>query len=191
MLSEDKTTKHASNGPVMLVAHRCFAVFFILPSCCVNRSHFLRAGVNRLISETNGMHETSYSPDVRDTLHYSWANGDYVYSEFNQVILPIVFHFRSRGSYFSPLLLASLRLIPPMAYITWFTVAGLLGETLWLWIWDRRFGRRRHPAASSNRSLLNETQKQIRNYHNYAERSSVAERSERRLGFESFSDDYM
>lgn len=154
----------------------------------INRSHFPRAGVNRLISETNGMHETSYSPDVRDTLHYSWANEDYVYSEFNQVILPIVFHFLSRGSYFSPLLLASLRLIPPMAYITWFTVVGLLGETLWLRIWDRRFGRRRHSAASNNRSLLNEMQKQIRNYHNYVQRGSVAERSERRLGFESFSD---
>ena len=30
------TTKHVSNRPVTLVAHKRFAVLFVLPSCCVN-----------------------------------------------------------------------------------------------------------------------------------------------------------
>lgn len=71
----------------------------------------------------------------------------------------MVFHFLSRGSYFSPLLLASLRLIPPMAYIAWLTVVGFRGAPLWLWSWDLRLGRRWHSVASNKKSLKWQTNK--------------------------------
>ena len=72
---------------------------------------------------------------------------------------PIAFHLPSRGSYFSPLLLASRRLIPPIAYNTWFTEVGRLGATLrfWLWTWDFLLGRSRYSVASSRRSLRKES----------------------------------
>ena len=35
------TTKHTSNSPVTFVTHKCFAVVFFLPSCCVNSHSYL------------------------------------------------------------------------------------------------------------------------------------------------------
>ena len=35
------TTKHKSNSPVTFAIHKCFAVVFFLPSCCVNSNSHL------------------------------------------------------------------------------------------------------------------------------------------------------
>ena len=35
------TTKHKSNSPVTFAIHKCFAIVFFLPSCCVNSNSHL------------------------------------------------------------------------------------------------------------------------------------------------------
>ena len=47
------------------------------------------------------------------------------------IYLQIGVHFPSFGSYFSPLLLASLRLIPPTEYNTWWSDVGLRCRVFW------------------------------------------------------------
>ena len=79
----------------------------------------------------------------------------------DKIILPIGFHLPSFGSYFSAVFIASLRLIPPTAYITWCEEAYLRGRIRPDIVFS--FGNKRNFVASKSKSLKSKISNNITN----------------------------